>query len=90
MAAFRLASHLGKTVSELRMTWREFLLWQAYLDVEPPDRADNMRMASLMACITNMSGKSVRKPVKPADFLPRKPMSAAQQRAFFKSLTGNK
>jgi len=38
-----------------------------------------------------MSGRSLPegKKVKPQDFLPKKPQSAAEQRAFFQSLTRN-
>jgi hypothetical protein len=87
---FRLAALLGKTVSELNITWREFLHWQAYLKMEPVDAGDNARTASLMACITNMSGKVVKKAVSPSDFLPKKPQTPEQQKAFFKSLTRTK
>jgi hypothetical protein len=89
MAVFRLAAYLGKTVGELDMTWREFIYWQAFLDEEPPERAANMRTAALMAQIANYAGKSLPKGkmVKPSDYLPRKPQTAAQQKAFFMSLT---
>ena len=68
---FRLALLLGKTVSELNMSWREFTHWQAYLKIEPPEQADNMRTASLMAQITNMSGRSLpdKKMLSADDFL---------------------
>jgi len=59
MAAFRLALLLGKTVSELDMSWDEFVYWQAYLKLEPPEDGHNKRTAALLAQITNMSGKSL-------------------------------
>ena len=62
---------LGKTVSELNMSWREFLYWQAYLKLEPPSRSDSARTAAILAQITNMSGRSLptNKMVEPSDFL---------------------
>ena len=90
-AAFRLAFLLHKTVGEIaEMPASEFYHWQAYLRMEPPDKADNERTAALMATITNMSGKSLRqgKTVKPEDFLggrPRK-QTMEQQIAFMRGL----
>lgn len=89
MGLFRLALLLGKTVSELRMSWREFLYWNAYLNLEPPDKGDNQRLAILMAQITNMSGKSLRegKSVTADDFIGKpQEQSLQDQIAFFKSL----
>ncbi len=88
LAAFRLAFLLGKTLSEMDMTWDEFIYWQAYLRIEPPEESDNIRNAALMATITNMSGRSLRdgKRVTVDDFLGRKPQSMEEQIAFFKTL----
>ena len=63
---------LGKTVSEMNMSFREFMYWQEYLRIEPPDEGDNRRAAVLLAQITNMSGRSLsgNRQVQPADFLP--------------------
>ena len=86
---FRLALLLGKTVSELKMSWREFMHWQAYLRIEPPDDGDNKRTAMLLAQITNMSGRSLpkNKSVKPDDFLGKpKPQTMQEQIDFMKSL----
>lgn len=88
---FRLAFLLNKTVSELvsEISYEEFIYWQAYLSKEPPDEADNNRLAVLMAQITNMSGKSLpkNKTVSPEDFLKqKKPQSLEDQIAFMKGL----
>ena len=86
---FRLALLLGKTVSELKMSWREFLYWQEYLRIEPPDEGDNKRTAALLAQITNMSGKSLPKnrTVKPDDFLGKpKQQTMQEQIDFMKSI----
>lgn len=89
MATFRLASHLGKTVSELDISWDEFVYWMAYLRLEPPEQAANVRNAALMAQITNMSGRSLRnnKTVTADDFLGKKQQTMEEQIAFFKSLS---
>ncbi|MEE8481812.1 MAG: hypothetical protein V3S12_00535 [Acidiferrobacterales bacterium] len=73
------------------MSWREFQHWQAYLNIEPPDKGDNERTAALMAQITNVAGRSLptNKRVEPADFLGKAethPMTIDQQIAFMKSL----
>jgi len=77
-------------VSELNISWREFLHWQAYFQLEPPDAADNYRTAMVLAQITNMSGKSLAKgkTSKPEDFLAKKVVvqSAEDQKAFLRSL----
>ncbi len=89
MGLFRLALLLGKTVSELDISWREFLYWNAYLKLEPPDKSDNERLAVLLAQITNMSGKSLRpgKTVEPGDFLEKpKEKVIAEQISFMKRL----
>lgn len=88
---FRLAAFLGKTVAEMNISWREFVYWQAYMDAEPPEAGANARTASVMAQIANFSGRSLPdgKRVKPDDYLPKKPQTAEQQKAFFKSLTEN-
>ena len=91
MGVFRLALLLGKTISELNMSWREFLYWQAYLNIEPPDTGDNQRTAALLAQITNMSGRALpsNKRVAPSDFLGNAEpvsMSIDNQIAFMKTL----
>ena len=89
---FRLALLLGKTVSEMNMSWREFLYWQAYLNIENPERGDNQRTAAIMAQITNMSGRSLpdKKMVSVDDFLGTEKKSLQQsmqdQIDFMKSL----
>jgi len=90
MGVFRLALLLGKTVSELDMSWREFQYWQAYLNLAPPDKAANERTAALLAQITNTAGRSLpdKKMVKPGDFLGEQSATAqsiADQIAFMKS-----
>jgi len=67
------------------------------MSIEPPEEGDNLRTASLMAQITNMSGRSLpdKKMVQPSDFYgkpkpPPKPQSAAEQIAFMRSLKGSK
>lgn len=92
MAAFRLALLLGKTVSELDIGWNEFVYWQAYLKLESPEEAANIRNAALMATIMNMSGKSLPKgkTMSLEDFLGRpKQQTAEEQIAFMRSLGGN-
>lgn len=89
LAAFRLAMLLGKTVSELDMDWNEFVYWQAYLEIEPPEQAANVRTAAILAQITNMSGKSLRDGAKVSidDFLGKpKRQTIEQQIAFMKGL----
>ena len=84
-----MAFFLGKTLSELDITWEEFIYWQAYLRLEPPEEGDNIRNAALMAQITNMSGRSLKdnKRVTVDDFLGKpKRQSAEEQIAFFKTL----
>lgn len=91
---FRLAFQLGKTVSELaEITWDEFIYWQAYLGIEPPDEAENLRTAALLSQITNMAGKSLPKgkTVSPDDFLGRrKPQTPQEQIAIMRSLGRSK
>lgn len=80
---------LGKTVSELDMDWNEFVYWQAYLEIEPPEQAANVRTAAILAQITNMSGKSLRDGAKVSidDFLGKpKRQTIEQQIAFMKGL----
>ena len=76
------------------MSWREFPYWNAYLQLEPPDRGDNQRTAALMAQITNMSGKSLKegKTVSPDEFLGKtvKKQSMEDQIAYMKSLSNSK
>lgn len=74
------------------MSWREFLHWQAYLRMEPPDEADNARTAAVLAQITNMAGRSLpnNERVKPEDFLGKtKKQTLEQQIAFMKGLGKN-
>ena len=89
MAVFRLAAFLGKTVRELDISWSEFVYWQAYLDAEPPEQGATHRTAAVLAQIANFSGRALPdgKRVKAADYLPKKPQTAKQQKAFFQSLT---
>lgn len=78
-----------RPLTELRITWREFLYWQAFLTEEHPDLAENRRTASLMATITNMSGKVMKdnQQVTAEDFLGGpKPQTMEQQIAFMRSL----
>ena len=89
MAVFRLAVLLGKTVGEIDMSWQEFIYWQAYMMIEPPERPANQRTAALMAQITNMSGKSLKdgKTMTADDFLGgRKGQSMADQIAYMKGI----
>jgi hypothetical protein len=90
---FRLATFLGKTVSELldSISWDEFIYWQAYMHLEPPERAANQRTAAILAQITNMSGKSLRdgKTVTAEDFLgTKKKQTMEEQIQFMKSIGG--
>ena len=72
------------------MSWREFIYWQQYLQIEHPEKGANMRAASIMAQITNMSGRSLpdKKTVTAEDFLGEKKQqqSMEEQIAFMKSL----
>ena len=83
---------MGKTISELKMSWREFLYWQAYFNIEAPERGANERTAAIMAQITNMSGRTLpdKKMVSAEDFLGRGKKTAQQsmqdQIDFMKSL----
>jgi len=92
LAAFRLAFYFHRPVSELNISFREFLLWLEYLRIEPPDKSANERTASLMAQITNMAGRSLpdRKTMSMRDFLPQKPQTPMEQKAMFMALTGSK
>ncbi len=85
---------LGKTISELDMSWREFLHWQAYLQIENPEKGANERTAAIMAQITNMSGRSLpdKKMVTADEFLGKQKtaqQSMQDQIAFMKSLGDN-
>lgn len=94
MAVFRLASHLGKTISELDITWDEFVYWQVFFKLEPPEKGDNERTAAILAQITNMSGKTLPrgKTLTADDFLGRVPkrQSWEQQLAYMRGLGGSK
>lgn len=90
---FRLAWHFKRPVSELNLSWREFAHWMAFLQLEPPDAAENYRLAVLLSQMTNISGKSLPKgkKVKPEDFLPKpaeKEQDSSMQKQFFMSLRG--
>ena len=89
---YRLAFYFKRPVSELNITWREFLHWQAYLEMEPPEQGDNNRTAALLSQITNMAGRSLpdRKRVKPEDFMgkPQKVQTEQNQKAFLQGLGG--
>jgi len=93
LAAFRLAFHFRRPPSELRISFREFLHCLKYLQIEPPDEAENNRTAVLLAQISNMAGKSLPKGkhMKPEDFIGRKrAQTAEEQKAFLKSITGGR
>lgn len=82
---------LGKTVGELLrdMSWREFMHWQAYLNIEPPQRPANERTAAVLAQIANFAGRSLRDGVRvtPDEYLGERVVQTAEQQiAFFKSL----
>ena len=73
---FRLALAMGKTLQELRsvLSYREFLDWCVYYEVEPwgEPRAD-LRAGIVASTIANYAGKQRaegRPPATPADFLP--------------------
>lgn len=92
MSVFRLAYLLGKTVSELDITWEEFVYWQGFFHAEPPDMGANARTAAVLAQITNMSGKSLPKGKKVTadDFLGRRrEQTAEEQIAFMRGLSGD-
>jgi hypothetical protein len=76
------------------MTWEEFVYWQEFFKLEPPDEPAMLRTAALMAQITNMSGKSLPKgkTVSVDDFMGKKTarQSMEDQIAFMKSLNGSK
>lgn len=92
IATFRLALLLGKTLSELSdMTWEEFVYWNAYLAIEPPEEGNNQRTAMLLSQITNMAGRSLPdgKRVKPEDFLGKKEEQSFQAQIDFMKSLGN-
>lgn len=81
------------------MTLTEFVHWQAFLRDNPPEAPADARtdavlrhltesVASLMATIMNMAGKTLPKgkTVRPSDFRPRPPQTAEQQLAFMRQL----
>jgi len=76
-------------VSELNISWDEFIYWQEFLKMEPPDQAENARTAAIMAQLTNMAGKSLPagKTVTAEDFLGRREQTAEEQIAFLKALS---
>lgn len=93
LAAYRLAFHFHRPVSELRMSMREFMNWLAYLKIEPPEEPEDLRNAALQATIMNMSGRSLNKGkfVTPDELLGKKPPEKAQspenQKAFLKAMS---
>jgi hypothetical protein len=71
----RVAALIGDTVEELqhRMTSEEFDDWCAFYQLEPWGyEIANWRMGVIGSTVANYSGR-LKKPVKPSDFLPRKP-----------------
>lgn len=73
------------------MGMREFYTWLAFLQMEPPDQAENARTAALMAQITNVAGRALPKgkTVAAKDFLPKekpRPQTREEQIAFMKGL----
>ena len=69
------------------MTRREFNLCMAYMQVEPPEHGAEIRTASIMAQITNMSGRVLpdKKMVSASDFIskpetPQTPQTPEQQK----------
>lgn len=91
LAWHRLAAYFKDP--HLQLTWEQFMHWQAYFEIEPPEHNDNYRTALILERITNMSGKSVKKSVKVEDFMPKKETKQAQtmeeQKAFFRNLRGD-
>ena len=78
-------------MSELDITADEFIHWQSFLLMEPPDDAENRRAAAIMATITNMAGRSLKdgKKVSADDFYGTKEewlQTAAEQIALLKGL----
>lgn len=81
-------------MSELDITADEFLYWQAFLTLEPPEDSANQRAAAIMATITNMSGRSLKdgRKVSAEDFYGEKGefvQDAADQIALLKGLDSN-
>ena len=76
----------------MNISRREFNQALAYLQIEPPEEGDNKRAASLMAQISNWSGRC-RKWLTADDYLGKeepKPMQTAEdQKAFMRGLKGN-
>lgn len=74
----------------MSMSRREFNQCLAYLQIDPPERGDNVRTASLMAQIGNFSGKSLKegKTLTADDYLgtPKPKQSAASQMAFLRGI----
>ena len=54
-----------------RMSAEEFIQWGVFLSIEPfGDFRADVHMAIIASTIANMSGKTVRRDTKPADFIP--------------------
>ena len=80
-------------MSELNISRREFNQALAYMQIEPPEEGDNKRTASLMAQISNWSGRR-KKWLSADDYLGKpqeiKPMQTAEdQKAFMRGLKGS-
>jgi hypothetical protein len=93
LAAWRLAFHWKRPLSELNISRREFNQALAYLQIEPIDEGDNKRTASLMAQISNWSGRC-KKWLSADDYLGKpqeiKPMQTTeQQKSFMRGMKGN-
>jgi hypothetical protein len=70
----RVAALLGRTVAEVQsaMSSAEFIDWCAFYQLEPWGyEMANWRMGVLGSTVANYSGR-LKKPVKPADFMPKK------------------
>jgi hypothetical protein len=77
----RVAALLGRTVAELQrqMSSAEFVDWCAFYQLEPWGyEIANWRMGVIGSTVANYSGR-LKKPVKPADFMPKKPRKLSPQ-----------
>ncbi len=90
--AYRLALALGRADVEemLRgMSAREFVRWWAFYAVEPWGfREENRRVALLGTTIANVSGKTLKKPLRMKDFMPDEPLSQTALSVKAKALLG--
>ena len=79
---FRVASRLGLTVERLlaEMPADEFFDWCAFYQLEPWGyEMENWRMGVVAATTANSAGR--KKPLKPADFMPKQKRRKAVQSA---------